>query len=309
MFELRSVFVSLGFFGVLYCFLSLLVAATWRFLRRMPRLSATAHARLLYWLRISPLVGSILVTLVFALPAFVVLEGPPDEDAGTYAFGVCALLLVFAGMLRVMTTRARTRRVEADWMQGATALEIDVPLRAYETMAAAPPLLLFGVVTPTVLVSRAAVGMLSREELQASVRHEAEHMRSRDNLKKLLIHTCSFPGMGSLDRAWQVAAELAADDAAVSSRGQAVDLAAALIKLSSLTPELPPAFTTGLVSAAPSISSRVERLLAWGENRGHGLQVRPWHALPFALITLSYAVVDYNQALLWTHRLTERFVH
>jgi Zn-dependent protease with chaperone function len=309
MFELRSIFVSLGFFGVLYCLLSLLVAATWRFAGRMPRLSATAHARLLYWLRISPLVGSVLVTVAFALPAFVMLEGPPDEDVGTYAFGLCALLLVFAGILRVMTSRARTRRLVADWMQGAHVLDAGIALPTYQVKAGAPPLLLFGVATPTVLVSRGAVGLLSNEELRVSVRHELQHMHSQDNLKKLLIHSCSFPWMSGLDRAWQDAAELAADDAAVSNRCEAVDLAAALIKLSSLSPVLPPAFTTGLVNAVSSISLRVERLLAWDEKRGHGFQVRPWHVLPFVSVALSYAVVDYSQALMWTHRLTEWFVH
>jgi Zn-dependent protease with chaperone function len=309
MFEVRSIFVSLGFFGALYCLLSLLVAASWRFARSMPRLSTAAHARLLYWLRISPLVGSLLVTVAFALPAFVLLEGPPDEDIGTYAFGLCALLLVSAGLLRVLTTQARTRRVVGDWMQDAAVLDAGVALPTYQSTAGAPPLLLFGVTTPTVLVSRGAVGLLSGEELRVAVRHEIEHMHSRDNLKKLLIHSCSFPGMAGLDRAWQEAAELAADDAAVSSHGEAVDLAAALIKLSSLAPVLPPAFTTGLVNAATSISVRVERLLAWEGNRRVGLQVQSWHLLPFLSVALSYAVVDYSQALIWTHRLTEWFVH
>ena len=309
MFEVRGIFVSLGFFGVLYCLLSILVATTWRFARRLPRLSAAAHARLLYWLRISPLVGSVLVTVAFALPAFLMLEGPPDEDAGTYAFGVCAVLLVFAGLLRVATTQARTRRVVSDWMHDAATLDTGLAVPTFQANAGAPPLLLFGVTSPTVLVSGAAVGLLNGEELRVSVRHEVEHMRSCDNLKKLLIHSCSFPGMRGLDRAWQEAAELAADEAAVSSHSEAVDLAAALIKLSALTPVLPPAFTTGLVNAATSITLRVERLLAWEENRRAGFQVRPWHVLPFVSIALSYAVVDYSQALMWTHRLTEWFVH
>lgn len=309
MFEVRSIFVSLGFFGVLYCFLSLLVAATWRFAKRMSWLSAGAHARLLYWLRISPLAGSVLVTVAFALPAFVMLEGPPDEDVGTYAFGLCALLLVFAGLFRVIRTRERTRRVVADWMQDAALLDAGIALPTYQATTGSPPLLLFGVATPSVLVSQSAIGLLSREELQVSVRHELQHMHSRDNLKKLLVHSCSFPGMAGLDRAWQEAAELAADDAAVSNREEAVDLAAALIKLSSLTPVVPPAFTTGLVNEVTSISLRVERLLAWQENRPAGFQVRSWHVLPFVSIALSYAVADYSHALMWTHRLTEWFVH
>jgi Zn-dependent protease with chaperone function len=309
MFEVRSVFVSLGFFGVLYCLLSLLVAVAWRFARHTPRLSAGAHARLLYWLRIFPLAASILVTVAFVLPAFVMLEGPPDEDIGTYAFGLCALLLVGAALLRVVTTRARTRRLLADWMQDAAVLDTGASLPTYTARAGAPPLLLFGVAAPTVLVSQGAIGLLTSQELRVSVLHEVEHMRSRDNLKKLIVHSCAFPGMAGLDRAWQEAAELAADDAAVSNRGEAVDLAAALIKLSSLAPVLPPAFTTGLVNSATSISLRVERLLDWDENRSPVFYFRPWYFLPFVSLALCYAVADYSQALMWTHRLTEWFVH
>ena len=42
-------------------------------------------------------------------------------------------------------------------------------------------------------------------------------MRSRDNLKKLAFRLSPAPGMAKLESAWQEAAELAADDAAVSS--------------------------------------------------------------------------------------------
>ena len=57
-------------------------------------------------------------------------------------------------------------------------------------------------------------------------------MRSRDNLKKALISATPFPGMSGIESAWREASELAADDAAVANRQNALDLAAALIKLS-----------------------------------------------------------------------------
>ena len=64
-------------------------------------------------------------------------------------------------------------------------------------------------------------------------------MRSWDNLKKVLISATPFPGMGSIESAWREAAELAADDAAVTNRQEALDLAAALIKLSRSSQQLP----------------------------------------------------------------------
>jgi len=62
------------------------------------------------------------------------------------------------------------------------------------------------------------------------------HAHRRDNLKKLLFRFCAFPGMSRLEAAWCEAEEMAADDAAVASVGDALDLASALIKLSRLAP-------------------------------------------------------------------------
>ena len=70
-----------------------------------------------------------------------------------------------------------------------------------------------------------------------------------DNLKKVLISATPFPWMNGLEKSWRGAAELAADDAAVQNRQEALDLAAALIKLSRAPkcsqPE--PALASGLV--------------------------------------------------------------
>ena len=80
---------------------------------------------------------------------------------------------------------------------------------------------------------------------------------SRDNLKKLVFRFCPFPGMAKLESAWSQAAELAADDAAVSNLNDAVDLAAALVKLSRLVPvEAAPVCTVGFVTGSISAAWR-----------------------------------------------------
>jgi Zn-dependent protease with chaperone function len=146
--------------------------------------------------------------------------------------------------------------------------------------------------------------------LRAAVQHEIGHVRSRDNLKKLILHAAPFPGMTSLERAWQEAAEFAADEAAVSNNDDAIDLAAALIKLSDLVPlQDPPAFTTGLVNLRALVKLRVERLLAWDETSSRAVRQRWWRFLPLALVTLPYTVAHYGQALAFTHRATEWFIH
>jgi Zn-dependent protease with chaperone function len=102
---------------------------------------------------------------------------------------------------------------------------------------------------PRVLISESAVAVLGEDELRIALKHELAHIRSCDNLKKLVFRFAPFPGLSKLDSAWSQAAELAADDAAVSSVNDALDLAAALVKLSRLVPvEAAPACTVGFVT-------------------------------------------------------------
>jgi len=95
-----------------------------------------------------------------------------------------------------------------------------------------------------VLLSDAAAAVLSPQELATALQHEMAHAHRRDNLKKLLFRFCAFPGMSRLEAAWCEAEEMAADDAAVASVGDALDLASALIKLSRLAPVHPAAALT-----------------------------------------------------------------
>ena len=137
------------------------------------------------------------------------------------------------------------------------------------------------------------------------------HVRRRDNLRKLILRLVAFPGMAELERAWREASEMAADDAAVSSAAEALDLAAALIKLSRLTPLEPPAeLTTALVhSPAESVNARVERLIAWTEQKQ---SPAPGYSLVYPLCTAAAVVVTlavtYSQLLVRVHAATEWLV-
>jgi Zn-dependent protease with chaperone function len=114
--------------------------------------------------------------------------------------------------------------------------------------------------------------------------------------------------MANLESAWSQAAELAADDAAVSNMDDAVNLASALVKLSRLVPvEAAPVSTAGFVTG--SISARVARLLAWKEaTKGQRIRVHPWYAIPPVLVALSCVCLTYGPALALTHEMTEWLV-
>jgi hypothetical protein len=157
------------------------------------------------------------------------------------------------------------------------------------------------------MVSDMAAIVLSDPEMRVAVRHELGHKRSWDNFKKVLISATPFPGISGIESAWQEAAELAADDAAVANRQDALDLAAALIKLSRSSKQWSePALASGLVSGSSSIGLRVQRLLEW---RMAGRRLRrtwPWTLLLFAIIV--GIASNYGATLTLTHRLTEILV-
>jgi Zn-dependent protease with chaperone function len=334
MFVLRGIAVSLTFFVLLYCALSALVAVAWRALKVL-HATERSIAGWLFALRVLPLAASVAITFAVVVPSFQLLEPRSmdiDEGMGAIplAMGICALVLIASGCYRVITAQTQTARLVRRWLNGAHPLDVDAISQidaeadaqrgvrcdarsfaqgvAFRSKDEAPPLLLVGVGKPRVLVSESAVALLSHDELRIALKHEFAHMKSRDNLKKLICRFCPFPGMAKLESAWSQAAELAADDAAVSNLDDAVDLAAALVKLSRLSPlEAAPVCAVGFVSG--SISARVARLLAWNEgSKAQPRRDRPWYLIPAILVSLSFLCVSYGPALALTHEVTEWLV-
>jgi Zn-dependent protease with chaperone function len=310
MFALREIAICLAFFVLLYSFLSALVAVTWRLLRLLP-VSKKIIADLLFALRVLPLLASITLTLAFVVPSFQMLEPRSvDERMGTMPvmLGICAVLLILTGCLRMIAAHRKTRRMVAQWLDGARPMDTDgnantVTIRAEH---GAPPIVLVGVYAPRVLVSESTVEILSNDELRIALKHEFAHMQSRDNLKKLVFRFCLFPGMTELENTWSQTTEMAADSAAVSKVGDAVDLAAALVKLSRLLPgEATAVCTVGFMTG--SISDRVARLLAWNAAESRDARLRPY-AIPAVLITLLFVFFTYGPALRLTHEVTEWLV-
>ena len=305
-FTARGVLVSLAFFAILYCPLSMLVALVFRCMGRKCRPSS---ANVLFGLRIFPFVTCAIVTLFFTFPSFWLLERASlDEDAATFLLALCALFILGVGLFRVLRAQKRTTGAVAQWVMQAASFGSEVRAPQLSASSGAPPLVLIGIRKPKVMVSDAAAAVLTNSELKVAVRHELAHLRSGDNLKKFLMSAIPFPGMSRIETAWREVAELAADDSAVASRQDALDLAAALIKLSRAhqpTPE--PALATGLVSGSASISLRVERLLGWRAAARRVQLGWPWVLLILVTITVCIAG-NYPAALVLTHRLTELLV-
>jgi beta-lactamase regulating signal transducer with metallopeptidase domain len=319
-FAARGFLVSLAFFATVYCPLSSLVGFAWWSVNRIGRKPTVNSANFLFGLRIFSFTVSTVVAVFFTFPSFWLMERASlDEDAGTFILAACSLLVLGAGLFRVLRAQARTTKAVTQWSlgtaeaaeavnMGARNVGCEAATPALSASNGAPALILVGICRPRVMISDMAATVLSDHELQIAVRHELGHKRSWDNFKKVLISATPFPGMSSLESAWREAAELAADDAAVANRQDALDLAAALIKLSRSSKQWSePALASGLVSGSSSISLRVKRLLAWSMPSQRLQRIWPWSLLVLFPMII-FIASNYGATLTLTHRLTEILV-
>ena len=313
MFLLRGLAVSFSTFFLVYVALSAAVAAgskgilafcsSWKSQRRV--------ADFLCWVRLFPLSAAGLVTLLVVVPSFVLLD-PRVESEQIYALpivlGSAGLGLFLFGLWNAAAAAARTARVVRVWSSGAQAVSGNVPvpvfLMAREVL---PPCAIAGIVRPAVYVSPAAAAALSSAEMQSVIRHEVIHGSRFDNLRKLLFRICAFPGMTGLETGWAEATEVAADDAAVSSAGEALDLAAALVKISRLIAksscEAEIELAMALVHPGKALPARVQRLVEWRRPEPEA----PRKRAPYlsALLGVFACVLLYGPILAGAHAATE----
>ena len=315
MFAARGIAVSFSVFVMVYCALSLAVCFAWRsFLLHAQQCPVRRIADLLFALRIFPLTTAAIITAIFTVPSFLLLEPRAiEEPIGEIplVLGLCGAALGVFGVLNAALAMRRASRAITGLTRDAQPITATAPVPVLRIARPVPALIAAGITHPRVLVSGAAESVLSANELQVALNHEVAHVRRRDNLKKLLLRFVAFPGMSDLEVAWLEATEMAADDAAVSSAGEALDLAAALIKLSRLGSAEPPVELTAalLHSAASTMNARVERLVAWSDARCVPPQkYSSWYGTTAALGTVAVFAVTYSQLLVHVHSATEWLV-
>src|SRR5579863_1112276 len=315
MFAARGIAVSFSVFVMVYCVLSLAVCFTWRrvwtYCRKHP---VRRIADLLFGLRMFPLVTAAVITAAFTVPSFLLLEPRAiDEPMGgiPLTLGIFGAALGVFGLLNSGRAVWRASRTISRWTSEAQPLQTCSPVPVLRIARTLPAMTAAGIIRPRVLLSSAAEFVLNSNELQTALNHEVAHVRRRDNLKKLLLRFVAFPGMSGLETAWLEVTEMAADDAAVSNASDALDLAAALIKLSRLGPVEPAAdLTTALVHSPTSVmNARIERLIAWSDERLASPQrFSPWYGLGAGLATVAVFAVSYSQLLVHVHTATEWLV-
>jgi beta-lactamase regulating signal transducer with metallopeptidase domain len=320
MFAVRGTLVSFSIFALLYSVLSVSVCFVWRAVWVCGQQRAQrSRADLLFGMRMLPFVVAAGVTLILAVPSFLLLEPHAAREATgpmPFVLGTCGIALLVVGIWNAAAAWMRVSRMIAGWSREATSFcsspfNSEQSVSVVRTAAIAPPLTAAGILRQSVWLSRAAELALSERELQSALRHEGFHVSRRDNLRKLMMRVVAFPGMRALESSWREATEMAADDAAVSNASQALDLAAALIKLSHLSSLQPPAeLTTALVhSPAAAVNARVERLLAWKEREQNPAGVLSYaYTLCAATVAMAVLAVSYSTLLVSIHSATEWLV-
>lgn len=315
MFAVRGIAVSLSVFVMVYCALSLAVCLTWRALRTHSRHhSARRIADILFALRMFPLTAAAVITAAFTVPSFILLEPRAiQEPLGgiPLVLGVAGVALALFGFVNAVLALRQTVRAVSTWTTEAQRVNDSSSVPVLRIPRAVPAMTATGIIRPRVLMSGVAEFLLTGNELKTALNHEIEHVRRRDNLKKLLLRVVSFPGMRGLEAAWLESIEMAADDAAVSSAGEALDLAAALIKLSRFGPAESGADLTAALVHRPvsAMNARVTRLIAWSEDRlASPYKLSPWYGIGAALSIVAVFAVTYSQLLVRVHTATEWLV-
>ena len=311
MFALRGIAVSFSVFLIVYCAASLAVLCSWnRVYQRVHELPMQCVGNLFFALRMFPLALAGLITAAFAVPSFLLLEPRSIvEPMGNIPLSLALLgsaLAVFGLANAVLALRKASRTVSS-WSDSAEEIASPVPFPVLRIRRSVPALTAAGLLRPKILLSGSAEFLLNGNELRTALNHELAHIRRRDNFKKMLLRFVAFPGMRGLEAAWLEASEMAADDAAVSSTADALDLAAALLKLSRLKADEPsPDLTAALVHGhAAIINARVERLISWPERSESSLDLSAKSILGVVLPILAVFAITYGPLLADVHRATE----
>jgi len=302
----RGFTVSLAIFVLTYATLRVLIAAGWLVGERwLARGILRLPPNMMYALLVAPFVASILAVTALAVPAFLKFE----PRSGTEEFGPpvvvlsgLALVLFAASCWRTAIVYRRTARFVESWEREAHRVK-GATLPIFRTAADAPPLVVAGILRPKLLVSASTAHLLTEAEMARALAHETAHIQNHDNLKKLALRLFSYPPLESMERAWLNSLELAADQSAVRSKREALDLASALVKSSRLAIATPELVTNLAIPDGPLLHARVERLLAWQES-----EQRPMYgaAALMGLTVSAYIVASRYDLLLWLmHELTE----
>jgi Zn-dependent protease with chaperone function len=295
-----------------------------RAVRLAQKMSPRPAAWFLFALRVVPFALSCAVVLGLCVPSYLWLEPQATGERIGFAcvvFAVFGVALWCTSLFKVF--RAFSASYQHRGLYQDSGYETRLPGESLPVVIVedeSPLLALVGVFRSRLLVSRSVLRKLSSEQLDAALRHENAHLKSRDNLKRLvlLLATDIVPfssRFAVLEQHWAKFSEWAADDqAATGDPVRALSLASALVSIARMgaAPRLP-FLHAPLVAGDHDLSARVERLLhAHPYPLTAGAKLREPHS--FLRSASFLAATSISVLLLWppvlfsAHRLLELFL-
>ena len=267
-FEERLIVIALAVFATICSAATLAVPLL---ARRLTEVPPAARASALLRLRLWPGIAAAGAMILAGASFFVFEQREYLESTGVMLPILAGLTLAFwcAGLLRALMLLISTRRLRRTWMASARPITLpDASVPAFAIVSSFPVVAVIGILRPRLMIAESVLSACTEAELGAIVAHENRHVRARDNLRRALIafapDCLSLLPLGRrLRRAWNDAAEEAADDAAttVGQHGRLL-LAEALVRVARLgAPASSPALPASSLYRGESLDRRVRRLL------------------------------------------------
>lgn len=185
-----------------------------------------------------------------------------------------------------LAARHVTVPVRGELARAAAGLGLDRRVVCFSSRT--PAAYTAGLITPSIWISSAAARTLARDELDAVLRHEREHLRCRDPLRLVLMRTLAaalwpVPLVSELVRRFELATELDADRAALAGPGGVAAVAGALATLGDARPR------RSALACWSMATARVDQLFGEDPFRGAPGPLRAF-ASSLAVLVLVLAV-------------------
>ena len=271
---LLAVVVTMSaFFVTLTIASAVLAGLADRLTRAVAGQSPFAQSRALFAALAFPSALAASVASIGVLLPFVIFEPIETAERAPLSLSVLAFagaVMLLAIVWRLLRSWRATAALKRAWMSRARRVGGDAGLEVFAIDEVFPVVAVVGIRRPALFVSERVLESCSHDEVTAMMAHERAHVRTRDNLRRLVLDACADFVPASrrvlLTQAWRDAIENAADSAA-TDRGEtnATDLASALVSIGRLAqncgraPLVSSAFYSG-----STLESRVRRLVQPG---------------------------------------------
>lgn len=253
---------------------SLVLTALWPALKAVgKRLAPRNEARFWFCVALVPASAGLWFALLVAAPSYRLHEPRNTGETISLALGMSALLAGFLLTASIVRAVLLTWR---GWRMASLLRKCSKPVRVpnfdqelYQLPESSSTFTVVGILHPAMFVSRSVLDALTETELQSVLRHEQAHLYGQHNGLTLVVQ---FGGQLSgnpvfqrlVHARWTEAIELSADEAALRTPEDALELGSALVKVARLRPgdslieELGTSFVPSLCRSA--LGRRVDRL-------------------------------------------------